>query len=58
MASLAERRIQDAMDAGEFDGLPGEGEPLPGAGRPDDDLWWFRKWLERQGDEVRIRPEA
>ncbi|HIE21076.1 MAG TPA: DUF1992 domain-containing protein [Acidimicrobiia bacterium] len=35
------------MEAGEFDDLPGEGEPLPGAGTPDDEYWWVRKWLER-----------
>jgi len=42
-----ERLIRDAMEAGEFDDLPGEGEPLPGAGTPDDEYWWVRKWLER-----------
>jgi hypothetical protein len=45
--SLAERLIRESMEAGEFEGLPGEGKPLPGAGQPDDDLWWVRAWLER-----------
>ncbi len=31
-ASIAERRIQEAMARGEFDNLPGKGQPLP----PDD----------------------
>ena len=25
------------------------GKPLPGAGRPDDHLWWLRGYLEREG---------
>ncbi len=45
--SLPERLIREAIEAGEFDRLPGVGEPLPGAGVADDDLWWVRKWLER-----------
>ena len=45
--TLAERLIREAIEAGEFDDLPGEGKPLPGAGKPDDDLWWVRSWLER-----------
>jgi hypothetical protein len=47
--TLAERRIQEAIQAGEFDGLPGEGRPLAGAGTPDDELWWVRGWLKRNG---------
>ena len=27
-ALVAERKIKDAMEAGEFDNLPGKGEPL------------------------------
>jgi hypothetical protein len=45
--SLPERLIREAMEAGEFDDLPGQGRPLPGAGTPDDDTWWVRSWLER-----------
>ncbi len=45
--SVAERRIREAMEAGEFDRLAGEGEPLPGAGTHDDDLWWVRGWMDR-----------
>jgi hypothetical protein len=45
--SLPERLIREAIDAGEFDELPGVGKPLPGAGVPDDDLWWVREWLKR-----------
>ena len=45
--SLPERLIREAIEAGEFDELPGVGKPLPGAGVPDDDLWWVREWLKR-----------
>jgi hypothetical protein len=42
MALIAERRILEAMEAGQFDNLPGAGRPLP----PDD--------LELLPDEVRL----
>lgn len=45
--SLPERLIREAIEAGEFDELPGAGKPLAGAGVPDDDLWWVREWLKR-----------
>lgn len=43
----AERIIRKAMEAGEFDDLPGTGKPIPGAGTVDDELWWVRSWLRR-----------
>jgi len=46
--SEVDRIIREAMERGEFDQLPGEGKPLPGAGETDDDLWWVRKWMSRQ----------
>ena len=56
--SVAERRIRQAMERGEFDDLPGAGKPIPGAGQPDDPLWWFRKWVERErlGSDDRTGP--
>lgn len=42
-----DRLIREAMEDGEFDQLPGEGSPLPGAGTTDDELWWVRRWLAR-----------
>jgi len=45
--SLPERLIREAIEAGEFDDIPGSGKPLPGAGVADDDLWWVRDWLKR-----------
>ena len=49
--TLPERLIREAMEAGEFDELPGTGRPLPGAGMPDDDLWWVREWARRRLQE-------
>jgi Domain of unknown function (DUF1992) len=45
--SLPERLIREAIETGDFDNLSGAGKPIPGAGVPDDDLWWVREWLER-----------
>lgn len=46
----AERVIREAMEAGEFDALPGAGKPIPGAGERDDALWWVRRWVARIRD--------
>ena len=46
---MVERRICEAIEAGEFDHLPGEGRPIPGAGIRDDEYWWVRRWMERNG---------
>jgi hypothetical protein len=51
--TLPERLIREAMEAGEFDDLPGAGQPLPGAGVPDDELWWVRDWLKRGREQDR-----
>jgi hypothetical protein len=45
---LVERRIREAIDRGEFDDLPGAGEPLPDLGLDDDPGWWVRRWVERE----------
>ena len=50
-ATLADRLILEAMEAGEFDGLAGAGKPLPGAGCPDDELWWVRGWMQRNSGD-------
>lgn len=45
--SVVERRIREAMERGEFENLPGAGEPLRGAGEPYDEMWWVRAWITR-----------
>lgn len=45
-----EEIIITGQEDGEFENLPGAGKPIPGAGKPDDELWWFRSWLERNGE--------
>lgn len=42
-----DRLIRESIERGEFDDLPGEGEPIPGAGTVDVKGWWIRKWVER-----------
>ncbi|NHC14921.1 DnaJ family domain-containing protein [Motilibacter deserti] len=46
--SLAERRIREAMERGEFDGLPGAGKPIEGIDGPHDDLWWVKQKVRRE----------
>jgi hypothetical protein len=40
---IAEDKIQAAIKAGEFDDLPGFGQPLPLLDEPYDELWWVRR---------------
>jgi len=47
--SWIDKQIRDAAERGEFDDLPGAGKPLPGAGQPDDENWWLREYLLREG---------
>jgi hypothetical protein len=47
--SLVEQQIRAAQERGEFDNLPGAGKPLPGKGEPNDELWWVRGYLKREG---------
>lgn len=44
-----ERRIREAQEQGAFDGLAGAGKPLKGLHRSDDENWWLRSYLEREG---------
>jgi hypothetical protein len=54
--TTADRLIREAMEAGQFDELPGAGKPIPGAGNVDDDLWWVRSWMERNRDSSAQTP--
>ena len=43
-----ERQIREATERGEFDNLPGEGQPIPGLNGRDDEDWWVKGFLERE----------
>jgi hypothetical protein len=43
-----DRQVSEAMERGEFDGLPGHGRPLPDIDRPRDEMWWIRGKLRRE----------
>ena len=45
--SWVERQIREAIERGEFDNLPGQGKPIKGLGR-DDENWWVKAYLERE----------
>ncbi len=47
--SLIEQQIRLAQERGEFDNLPGLGQPLPNRGEQDDELWWVKDYLRREG---------
>jgi hypothetical protein len=51
-----ERKIRESMEQGDFDNLPGRGEPIPDLARPYDELWWLRKKL--RDEELSIEPPA
>jgi hypothetical protein len=46
--SLAEARIREAQAAGEFDNMPGRGQPIPGIDGIDDPWWWIKQKLRRE----------
>ncbi|WP_308257890.1 DUF1992 domain-containing protein [Pseudonocardia lacus] len=52
--SLIDRQIRLAAERGAFDDLPGKGKPLPGLTGPDDELWWVRGYVRREG----LSPDA
>ncbi|GAA0383216.1 DUF1992 domain-containing protein [Microbispora corallina] len=43
-----DRQIREAAERGEFDDLPGAGKPLPGEGKPYDEMWWIKQKLESE----------
>lgn len=51
--SWVDKQIQDAQGRGDFDRLPGVGEPLPAElDTPYDELWWIRRKMAREGFSV------
>ncbi|WP_083583933.1 DnaJ family domain-containing protein [Rhodococcus zopfii] len=45
--SWVERQIRVAQERGDFDNLPGAGKPIPHY--DDDELWWVKDYLRREG---------
>jgi hypothetical protein len=45
---VAENRIREAMENGEFDNLPGLGKPIPDIDEPYDPMWWVKQWFRRE----------
>ncbi len=41
-------QIQQAMERGDFDDLPGYGKPIEGIGTDHDPDWWLKKLVERE----------
>lgn len=52
MRIVAENKILAAIEAGEFDNLPGFGKPSPLVDEPYDLHWWLRRKLERENLEI------
>lgn len=43
-----DQQIQQAIERGDFDDLPGRGKPIDGLGEEHDPDWWLRKLVERE----------
>lgn len=47
-AAYVETAIQQAIRRGDFDDLPGAGEPIAGLGESHDPDWWIRRKIEAE----------
>jgi hypothetical protein len=47
--SWIDRQIREATERGEFDHLPGAGEPIPDLDKPFDEMWWVKRKLRSEG---------
>jgi hypothetical protein len=47
-----EAQIRAAEDAGAFENLPGKGKPIPGLGRPRDDMAWIANKLRSENVDI------
>jgi Domain of unknown function (DUF1992) len=48
-ASWIDQRVNEAVERGAFDDLPGAGKPLPRTGGAGDGQAWLRDYLRREG---------
>lgn len=61
--SWIDRQVREATERGEFDDLPGAGQPIPDLDKPFDELWWVKNKLSREeltymSPSVALRKEA
>lgn len=64
--SWVDKQVREATERGEFDDLPGAGQPLPGLHKPHDEMWWIKQKMrdeELSGEAflpppLRLRKEA
>ncbi len=54
--SFIDRQVREATERGEFDNLPGAGKPIPDLRTNQDELWWLRSLMKREG--LSMEPEA
>ncbi|WP_219413389.1 J-domain-containing protein [Pseudonocardia nigra] len=47
--SVIDQQVRKAQERGDFDDLPGKGKPLPGLDGPDDEMWWVKGYIRREG---------
>ncbi len=47
--SWIDRQVREAEERGEFEDLPGAGQPIPDLDKPHDELWWVKDKLRREG---------
>lgn len=55
-ARWVDLQVQQAMERGEFDNLPGAGKPIEGLGAEHDPDWWLKKLIERE--RISVLPPA
>lgn len=54
---IVEDKIRAAIEAGDFDNLPGLGKPSPVCDEPYDPNWWIRRKLLREELAARVKLE-
>jgi hypothetical protein len=54
--SWTDRQIREGIERGEFDDLPGAGQPIPGLDGTRDEMWWVKEKLRRE--DVSALPPA
>jgi hypothetical protein len=52
---IAENKIRAAIEAGEFEDLPGLGKPAAIFDEPYDPNWWIRRKLKREALQNLVR---